>query len=272
MDPDPSSSILILALSLLASAFFSGMEMAFVASSRLQTELHAQSSVRGKIIAALSNRPQLFIASMLVGNNLALVICGMESGALISEWIFGVSGWQDASQPVTVLATQTIVTTAVVLVLAEFMPKSLFHASPNVWLQVMAYPLLLLVLVLAAPAWVIMMLSKFLLRLFVRDGVQVSVDSLGASDLDHFVKGLSGRMEPEQELEHELQILQNALDLPSVQARDSMVPRNEVGAVEFDTSIADLQAAFADSGFSKLVVYKGRHRPHCGLRSCQRLV
>ena len=257
MDPDPSSSILILALSLLASAFFSGMEMAFVASSRLQTELHAQSSVRGKIIAALSNRPQLFIASMLVGNNLALVICGMESGALISEWIFGVSGWQDASQPVTVLATQTIVTTAVVLVLAEFMPKSLFHASPNVWLQVMAYPLLLLVLVLAAPAWVIMMLSKFLLRPFVRGGVQVSVDSLGVSDLDHFLKGLSGRMEPEQELEHELQILQNALDLPSVQARDSMVPRNEVGAVEFDTSIADLQAAFADSGFSKLVVYKG---------------
>ena len=89
MDPDPSSSILILALSLLASAFFSGMEMAFVASSRLQTELKAQSSLRGKVIAALSNRPQLFIASMLIGNNLALVICGMESGALISEWLFG---------------------------------------------------------------------------------------------------------------------------------------------------------------------------------------
>ena len=257
MDPDPSSSILILALSLLASAFFSGMEMAFVASSRLQTELNAQSSLRGKVIAALSNRPQLFIASMLVGNNLALVICGMESGSLISEWLFGVSGWQEATQPMLVLATQTLITTAVVLVLAEFMPKSLFHASPNVWLHVMAYPLLLLVAVLALPAWIVMMLSKTLLRPFVGGQVQVSVESLGVSDLDHFLKGLSGRMEPEQELEHELQILQNALDLPSIQARDSMVPRNEVSGVEIDTSVEDLQEAFAQSGFSKLVVYKG---------------
>lgn len=257
MDPDPSSSILILSLSLLASAFFSGMEMAFVASSRLQTELNAQTSLRGKIIAALSNRPQLFIASMLVGNNLALVICGMESGSLISEWLFDVAGWQEASQPMVVLATQTLMTTAVVLVVAEFMPKSLFHASPNLWLNVLAYPLLLLVGILALPAWVVMMLSKTLLRPFVGGEVQVSVDNLGVSDLDHFLKGLSGRMEPEQELEHELQILQNALDLPSIQARDSMVPRNEVSGVEIDTSIQDLQEAFAQSGFSKLVVYKG---------------
>lgn len=257
MDPDPSSSILILGLSLLASAFFSGMEMAFVASSRLQTELNAQSSLRGKIIAALSNHPQLFIASMLVGNNLALVICGMESGTLISEWLFGISGWQEAAQPLLVLATQTLITTAVVLVLAEFMPKSLFHASPNVWLHAMAYPLLLLVVVLALPAWVVLLLSKSLLRPFVGGRVQVSVESLGVSDLDHFLKGLSGRMEPEQELEHELQILQNALDLPSIQARDSMVPRNEVSGVDMNTPVHALQEAFAQTGFSKLVVYKG---------------
>ena len=155
MDPDPSSSLLILALSLLASAFFSGMEMAFVASSRLQTELQAQQSFRGKIVAYLSNHPQLFIASMLVGNNLALVLCGMESGALISQWLFGVEGWQTASQPLAVLATQTLATTAVVLVLAEFMPKSLFHASPNFWLNLFAVPLLLVFGVLAVPAWVV---------------------------------------------------------------------------------------------------------------------
>lgn len=257
MDPDPSSSILILALSLLASAFFSGMEMAFVASSRLQTELQAQQSLRGKIVAYLSNHPQLFIASMLVGNNLALVLCGMESGALISQWLFEVEGWQNASQPLAVLATQTLVTTAVVLVLAEFMPKSLFHASPNFWLHLFAFPLLLIFLLLALPAWVVMMISKLLLRPFVGGHVQVTVENLGVSDLDHFVKGLSGRMEPEQELEHELQILQNALDLPSVQARDSMIPRNEVSGVELDTSIPELQEAFTESGFSKLVVYEG---------------
>jgi len=256
MDPDPSSSLLILALSLLASAFFSGMEMAFVASNRLQTELNAQQSLRGKVVAYLSGHPQLFIASMLVGNNLALVICGMESGALISHWLFDVEGWQVADQPTLVLATQTLVTTAVVLVLAEFMPKSLFHAAPNFWLNLLAFPLLLVFLVLAIPAWIVMILSKSLLRPFVKGNVHVTMESLGVSDLDHFVKGLSGRMEPEQELEHELQILQNALDLPSVQARDSMIPRNEVRGVELQTSVTELQAAFAETGFSKLVVYQ----------------
>ena len=257
MDPDPSSSLVILGLSLVASAFFSGMEMAFVASNRLQTELRAQQSLRGRIVAFLSERPQLFIASMLVGNNLALVLCGMESGELIGQWLFGVAGWQDAAQPTVVLATQTVMTTGVVLVVAEFMPKSLFHASPNKWLDVFAFPLALVFAVLAFPAWVVMVLSKGILRPFVPGQMPVSMETLGAQDLDHFIHTLSGQMEPEQELEHELQILKNALDLPSVQARDSMVPRNEVSGVELDTEVGELQQAFAETGFSKLVVYKG---------------
>ena len=149
MDPDPSSPLIIVALSLVASAFFSGMEMAFVASSRLQTELDAQQSFRGKLIAYLSGHPQLFIATMLVGNNLALVLCGMESGAYLSEQLFKVAGWQDAEQPMLVLGTQTLITTAVVLVFAEFLPKSVFHASPNKWLYTLAYPLVLIFVVLA---------------------------------------------------------------------------------------------------------------------------
>ena len=257
MDPDPSSSLLILAASLLASAFFSGMEMAFVASSRLQTELDAQQSLRGQVVAVLADRPQLVIATMLVGNNLALVICGMESGAWISQALFQVSGWQEAAQPGLVLAVQTGITTSVVLVLAEFMPKSLFHASPNFWLRAMAYPLALVFGVLSLPAWLITNLSKVLLTPFVDGDIEVQAQTLGAMDLDHFLKGLSGRMEPEQELEHELQILQNALDLPSVQARDSMVPRNEVEGVDLRTSISELQSAFAESGYSKLVVFDG---------------
>ena len=257
MDPDPSSPLVIVALSLVASAFFSGMEMAFVASSRLQTELNAQQSLRGKVVAFLSDHPQLFIATMLVGNNLALVICGMESGEYLSNQLFGVTGWQSSPQPMLVLASQTLLTTAVVLVLAEFLPKSLFHASPNKWLHTLAYPLLVLFAVLAIPAWIIMTLSKALLRPFVSGQINVDVDHLGAHDLDHFLKGVSGRMEPEQELEHELQILQNALDLPDIQARESMVPRNEVVGVETSIGLADLQKTFAETGFSKLVVYDG---------------
>jgi len=145
----------------------------------------------------------------------------------------------------------------VVLVMAEFMPKSLFHASPNKWLDVFAFPLALVFAVLAFPAWVVMVLSKGILRPFVPGQIPVSMETLGAQDLDHFIHTLSGQMEPEQELEHELQILKNALDLPSVQARDSMVPRNEVSGVELDTEVGELQQAFAETGFSKLVVYKG---------------
>ena len=233
------------------------MEMAFVASSRLQTELNAQSSIRGKIVAALSNRPQLFIASMLVGNNLALVICGIESGCVDQPLV--VLGSLDGKKrpSLSPFWPHKPASPQRCFGLAEFMPKSLFHASPNVWLHVMAYPLLLMVLVLAAPAWVVMMVSKGLLRPFVRGQIEVSVETLGVSDLDHFVKGLSGRMAPEQELEHELQILKNALDLPSVQARDSMVPRNEVSGIDIETTVEDLQHAFTETGFSKLVVFKG---------------
>ena len=138
MDPDPSSSLIIIGLSILASAFFSGMEIAFVSANRLQIELDSKQSLRGRLLAHLSNKPQLFIATLLVGNNLALVFCGLESGALISEWVFHVADWTQATHPILVLSTQTAITTLVILVLAEFIPKALFHADPNFWLKLFA--------------------------------------------------------------------------------------------------------------------------------------
>ena len=98
MDPDPSSSLFIIGLALVASAFFSGMEIAFVSANRLQLELDSQSSWQGRILTHLSSRTKLFIATMLVGNNLALVFCGLESGALVSHGLFGVSDWTEAAQ------------------------------------------------------------------------------------------------------------------------------------------------------------------------------
>lgn len=135
MDPDPSSSLLIIGIALLASAFFSGMEIAFVSANRLQIELDSKTSWQGRILSHLAGRTQLFIATMLVGNNLALVFCGLESGALISEGIFHVGDWTEATQPLLVLGTQTLITTVVILVLAEFTPKALFHTNANFWLK-----------------------------------------------------------------------------------------------------------------------------------------
>jgi|TARA_B100000768_G_scaffold43497_1_gene42311 CBS domain containing-hemolysin-like protein len=258
MDPDPSSSLIFIALSLLASAFFSGMEIAYVSANRLQLELDAKSTWQGKILAHLASRPQLFIATMLVGNNLALVFCGLESGALISSWIFQVDDWTVASSPFAVLATQTALTTAVILVLAEFIPKALFHANSNFWLKFFAAPLVVIHYLLMLPGAIVVALSKIFIRI-VGESAQAndaSNEQLGATDLDYFIRELSGRMEPEQELEHELQIMQNALEFNKVLARDCLVPRNEVVAVDMETPLEEVKELFISTGLSKIVIYR----------------
>ena len=258
MDPDPSSSLIIIALSLLASAFFSGMEIAYVSANRLQLELDSKSTWQGKILAHLADRPQLFIATMLVGNNLALVFCGLESGAVISHWIFQVSDWTTAPNPFTVLATQTGLTTAVILVLAEFIPKALFHANANFWLRFFAAPLAVIHYLLVIPGIVVVTLSKISIRMIGRSTKSSDTpnDQMGATDLDHFIREMSGRMEPEQELEHELQIMQNALEFNKVLARDCLIPRNEVVAVDLETPLEEVKELFISTGLSKIVIFR----------------
>ena len=257
MDPDPSSSFIIIGLALVASAFFSGMEIAFVSANRLQLELDAKSSWQGRILTHLSSRTKLFIATMLVGNNLALVFCGLESGALVSNWLFGVADWTDAAQPILVLAAQTLITTLVILVVAEFIPKALFHSNSNFWLKFFAVPLVVVHYLLLLPGLLVVGLSNFSIRLVGRSGsTNNDEEQLGATDLDHFVREMSGRMEPEQELEHELQIMQNALEFNKVLARDCLIPRNEVVAVDLETPLDEVRELFISKGLSKIVVYR----------------
>lgn len=259
MDPDPSSSLLIILGSLLASAFFSGMEIAFVSANRLQLELDAKQHWQGALLAHLARRPQWMIATLLVGNNLALVFCGMESGELIARMIFNAADWNHAASPVLALSTQTALTTAIVLVLAEFLPKSLFHANPNRWLKVLAVPLAAAYYLMLLPGLLVVGLSQISLRTLGGKSDQDGLDHepMGATDLDHFIREMSGRMEPEQELEHELQIMQNALEFNKVRARDCLIPRNEVVAVELNTDMASLRNLFVETGLSKIVVFRG---------------
>lgn len=259
MDPDPSSSLLIIVGSLLASAFFSGMEIAFVSANRLQLELDAKQNWQGALMAHLARRPQWMIATLLVGNNLALVFCGMESGDLIARGLFQAADWNHADSPVLALGTQTALTTAIVLVLAEFLPKSLFHANPNRWLKLLAVPLAVAHYLLLLPGLLVVGLSQLSLRTLGRkpeeDGSER--EPMGATDLDHFIREMSGRMEPEQELEHELQIMQNALEFNKVRARDCLIPRNEVVALELNTDMGSLRDLFVESGLSKIVIFRG---------------
>ena len=256
MDPDPSSLTLLL-LSLLASAFFSGMEIAYVSANRLQAELDRNSGgITGRIVDHLLRRPERFIAFMLVGNNLAVVIFGLESGRLLGTLLFGVPEWESAASPLAALAVQTAIATLVVLVTAEFLPKSFFHGAPNRWLRVFSLPLFLLHYMLLAPASVVLALSRIFLG---RKPDAEREEQLGAVDLDHYVRGLNERLDPEDEaeLDNELQILQNALDFSNLKARDCLVPRNEIIAVEVDSSLTELERCFSDTGLSKVVVFRG---------------
>ena len=257
MDPDASSTLLIITASLVASGFFSGMEMAFVSANRLKVEMDSTKSLSGKLVASFFDRPQLFIACMLVGNNLALVICGIESGALISQAVFDAADWNTAASPITALLVQTVATTIVVLITAEFIPKSLFHVAPNLWLNRLSFILAVIITILAIPAMIIVGLSKVLLFPFFKSNNSSDSTEFGATDLNHYLEGMSAQIEPDGELEHELKIMQNALELGNIRARDCMVPRNEVVSVSLDSSISDIKEIFNNTGLSKIVVFDG---------------
>ena len=257
MDPDPASFLLLLS-SLLASAFFSGMEIAYVSANRLQAELdRKQGGLAGRIVEFLLRRPERFIATMLVGNNLALVVFGLESGALIGQWLFGVPEWEQAPSPLLALSVQTAIATVVILITAEFLPKSLFHGAPNRWLRALSIPLVIVHTLLLPPALVVLALSRLFLGKRQDDG---SADTLGAVDLDHFVRSLNERIEGEEEetaLDNELQILQNALDFSALKARDCLVPRNEIVALDAASTLDELERCFTETGLSKVVIYRG---------------
>lgn len=255
MDPDPASTLLIIAASLIASAFFSGMEMAFVSANRLQVEMDSKKGWTGRLVSSFYHRPQLFIACMLVGNNLALVICGIESGALISQTLFNAADWNTASSPIAALALQTLITTVIVLITAEFLPKSLFHRAPNLWLNRLSIILGIILSILAIPALLIVALSKLFLFPFAKS-TKVDDTEFGAIDLNHYLQAMSGKIMPDDELENELKIMQNALELGNIRARDCLVPRNEVVAVSADTPITELKKLFSSTGLSKIVVYE----------------
>jgi CBS domain containing-hemolysin-like protein len=249
----------ILALSLLASAFFSGMEMAFVSTNRLQAELDMnQGGKASRIVMHLLGRPERFITTMLVGNNLALVLFGLQSAKLISIALFGAPAWEDVNHPMAALATQTIMATITVLLLAEFLPKSIFQIRPNKWLRWVSLPLLLVHYILLLPAIVVLGISRLLMGRRKQVDANESADQLGTVDLDYYLRSLNERpaSETELNLNNEIEILQNALELPDVKARDCLVPRNEIVAVAIEEEIAELEALFEATGLSKIVVYQ----------------
>jgi CBS domain containing-hemolysin-like protein len=238
---------------LLFSAYFSGMEIAFLTANRLKIELETkQGSVLARITSGFLRKPSQFIGTMLVGNNIVLVLYGIFM-AMLLEPIMQSYGLSDLS----ILFATTIISTLVILFVGEFIPKSLFRINSSESLTFMAIPNYIIYVILWLPMYIMVGLSEFLIRVVFRVNVGKQEIAFGRVDLDDYIRELAETANgSENELDHEIKIFQNALDFKEVKARDCMVPRTEIVAVEIETSLEKLRDLFVKTGHSKVLVYR----------------
>jgi CBS domain containing-hemolysin-like protein len=245
--------ILLFVLSLCFSAFFSGMEQAYLSSNRLRVEVErTRGSLRGQINGLFYRKQSTMIAMMLLGNNISLVVYGITFGHLLlgeSKQLWGIEN------EIALLVIQTILSTLLVLLGAEFFPKAIATINPNRFLNLGTYPLLVVFICLYLPTQFILFLSLLLIKI-TGSKLKTSEKVFSKVDLEHYVEDLNARIDPEQELKHEMTILQNALAFNSVKARDCMIPRTEIIAVDIDEEVEATLQLFIQKGLSKIVVYR----------------
>jgi CBS domain containing-hemolysin-like protein len=243
---------------LVASAFSSGMEIAFITSNKLKIELDRKQGVfAADIIAHFVRHPKMFIATMLVGNNIALVIYGLYMGeAIVHLFEVNTPAFAAALGEYGMLITQTLLSTVIVLVFGEFIPKAIFSINPNRWLNLFAIPVLIWYVVLWIFASFITLISDLFLRIFVRTKSSNEVVEFGRIDLDHYLSEATGNIDRTKAIDHEIQIFQNALDFSKVKVRDCFVPRNEIVGIEITQSVEELKKLFIETRLSKILVYR----------------
>lgn len=263
---DPWSQVLLLVLLLLASAFFSGMEIAFISANRLKIELDRTQGKRGaRILSRFVRKPKLFIASMLVGNNIALTWYSIVAGSLImwgATSLYTMLGWScftwfDGAQYYWLSTLlQTLISTVIVLFAAEFIPKAIFKSSPNAWLTRLTYPLAFIALILRPISSLITWMSNAFIRVVLQSDTTDEQANFGKTDLSHFLQEATAGNTDHEDLDHEIQLVQNALDFGQLKARDCMIPRTEIAALEVEDSIESIRELFSQTGYSKIVIYR----------------
>lgn len=243
--------IICLLVSMLFSAFFSGMEIAFVSSNRLLAEMDREKNrFSQRIIKIFYQHPNNFVSTMLVGNNISLVIYGILFAKLFDSTLFA-----SLSDGIRVTA-DTILSTLVVLFTGEFLPKSIFKNNPNTLLAVFAVPAWICYVLLYPISRFATLVSKGLLRLIgIRMDKGDEEKEFTKVDLDYLVQTSIDNADNEDDIEEEVKIFQNALDFSETKIRDCMVPRTEIDAVEDTATIEQLKQVFIESGHSKILVY-----------------
>ena len=255
-----TSDIVIITLSLLLSAFFSGMEIAFVSANKIHIEIEKkQEGFLSKLLTKLTAKPSKFIATMLIGNNVALVVYGFYMGDTLMNW-FALNLPTDSMVlhylfDELSLLTQTIISTLVILLTAEFLPKVFFQIYANTLLKLLAWPAYIFYLLFSVISTFVLWISDFVLKtIFKTKGDEVQL-AFSKVELGNYISEQMESVSDDDEVDSEIIIFQNALEFSDVKAREAMVPRTELTAIEIHDSLDNLTTLFVQSGHSKILVY-----------------
>lgn len=245
--------IIVTLVSLLFSGLFSGAEMAFVTSDRVRVEIDVkQGGIIGRVLRRFYANPQFFISSILVGNNIVLVIYGMGAAKLLDP-LQEPLGIDDG----TLLLMQTIASTIVIIITGEFLPKTIFRINPNASMRFIAIPIFLFYIILYPIALLATTISRGLMRLFGLKSDQVEIKMISVSDLNDYLEDTIDSLHDQKEtVGTEVKMFQNALDFSNTHLRDCMIPRNEIVAAKSDITYDELSKLFTSSGRSKILIYR----------------
>ena len=239
------SEIPIIIISLIFSAFFSGMEIAYVSSNKISIEIEKKKTgFISSIIKILTKKPSKFITTMLIGNNIALVIYGFTMGALLTREF-------DLN-----LINQTLVSTFIILITAEFLPKVFFQIYSLKFFKIFILPAYFFYIVFYFISDFVIWISDIFLKIFFKSKGDNKQMLFSKDELGHYINEQMDAVEKDQEIDSEVQIFQNALDFSELKSRDVMIPRIELVAVEIHDYISNLKSLFISSGYSRILIYK----------------
>jgi putative hemolysin len=249
------ASDIIIIICLVLSAFFSGMEIAFVAANRIYLEIEKQQlGFNAKFLNFITQNPSRFIATMLVGNNISLVIYGIFMGDRILQLFFAETLLSGAIS-IQVVFIQTVISTIIILITAEFLPKVFFQQFSNALMKLLAFPTAIFYVLFSPVTAMIMKLSDFILiKFFKTKGDQVQL-TFSKIELGNYIEEQLESTKDIDNVDSEIQIFQNALDFSEVKVREAMVPRTEIVAIENTADLSEIKKLFTSSGLSKIPVY-----------------
>tara|TARA_B100001057_G_scaffold406159_1_gene419409 strand:- start:2619 stop:3869 length:1251 start_codon:yes stop_codon:yes gene_type:complete len=244
---------MLIIISLLLSAFFSGMEIAYVSSNRFNLEIERnQKGLISKLLSIITRNSSRFISTMLIGNSFALVIYGLFMGQFIIDNLSFL--FTPSMNELTVLFIQTIISTLLILIAAEFIPKVLFQIYSNFSMKIFSVPAYFFYIILYPLTSLVTIISNFILKYFFKVDPDDSSISFSKNELENYIEGEIEKSD--KELDSEIEIFQNALELSEIKARDIMVPRAEVIALEDTTKIEEVKKLLIKTGFSKIPIYR----------------